>query len=184
MNDLNESINELGKLVLLMDDDASSLNVAQALQDYLAPILGSMLEEIKANRNYVVQTADRANIAMMMNEKTLLGEILTSIAEHFVTILGELPEEIAEDSKLGVAVAEVQGLLSTWMTLADFDDEVDDVDDDEVDDTDDDEVGDTAVGVEDGSADEDSQDEGEGEDLEDIEDARSETVVGEGVSVG
>ncbi len=176
MNDLNESINELGKLVLLMDEDASSLNVAQALQDYLAPIIGSMLEEIKANRNYVVQTADRANIAMMMNEKTLLGEILTSIAEHFVTILGELPEEIEENSKLGVAVAEVQGLLSTWMTLADFEDEDEDEDEDENDGENEN------VGEEDGSEVSDTAD--DDEDLEDTEDARSQVVPGEAVSVG
>lgn len=176
INDLNESINELGKLVLLMDEDASSLNVAQALQDYLAPILGSMLEEIKANRNYVVQTADRANIAMMMNEKTLLGEILTSIAEHFVTILGELPEDIAEDSKLGVAVAEVQGLLSTWMTLADFEEDEDEEEDDSDMESDDSKTDDFA--------DDEGDDDKDDKDLEDTEDARSEVVPREAVSVG
>ena len=129
---LNESIVELNKLILLMEEDAGSLDVQQSLQDYLAPILGSILAEIEANRNYIVQTADRANLAMMMNEKTLLGEILAAIAENFATILGELPA-YEEDSKLGAAVAEVQGLLHTWMS---FEDEESDDDLGEDDDTD------------------------------------------------
>ena len=54
----------------------------------------------------------------MMAEKTFLGDILTSIAEHFSTLVEELPEgllqsEDGEASKLGVALAEVQDLLAT-----------------------------------------------------------------------
>ncbi|MHA1961403.1 MAG: hypothetical protein ACW99U_14370 [Candidatus Thorarchaeota archaeon] len=128
---LNESIVELNKLILLMEEDAGSLDVQQSLQDYLAPILGSILAEIEANRNYIVQTADRANLAMMMNEKTLLGEILAAIAENFATILGELPA-YEEDSKLGAAVAEVQGLLHTWMSFDDEESDEDDEDDEDV----------------------------------------------------
>ena len=65
----------------------------------------------------MLQAADRANLAILMNEKTFLGEILTSIAEHFATILEELPEETDSESKIGVASSEIQDLLATWMSF-------------------------------------------------------------------
>ena len=52
-----------------------------------------------------------------MNDKTFTGEILTSIADHFATVLEELPQDTDPDSKLGVALAEIQDLLATWMSF-------------------------------------------------------------------
>jgi 5'-deoxynucleotidase YfbR-like HD superfamily hydrolase len=52
-----------------------------------------------------------------MNEKTFTGEILTSIADHFATVLEELPQDTDPESKLGVALAEIQDLLATWMSF-------------------------------------------------------------------
>lgn len=143
---LNESIEELRKLIQLMDDDAKNLTMEQAVSDYIAPILDSMLSEIAVNRQYTVQTNDRVSLALMMAEKTFLGDILTSIAEHFSTIVDELPEDTDSDSKIGVAVMEVQDLLATWMSfdLSDEDegDEGDEDDGDE-DDGDEEDSGDT-----------------------------------------
>jgi len=125
---LSESLNELSKLIELMEEDAENLTSQQAIGDYIAPILGSLLAEIEANRQYVLQAADRANLAILMNEKTFLGEILTSIAEHFATVIEELPQDTDPDSKLGVAAIEIQDLLATWMSFdieEDFEDEED-----------------------------------------------------------
>lgn len=127
---LTESLVELSKLIELMEEDANNLTAQQAIGDYIAPILGSMLAEIEANRQYVLQAADRANLAILMNEKTFLGEIISSIAEHFATLIEELPEDTDADSKLGVAVTEIQDLIATWMSF-DLEDEDDDTDDDD-----------------------------------------------------
>lgn len=144
---LSESLLELNKLIQLMDEDAANLSVSQAVSDYIAPILESMLAEIEANRQYILQAADRANLAILMNEKTFVGEILANIAEHFATVVDELPGETDPESKLGVAVGEIQDLLATWMSFDLGDDGDDDVEDDE-----DDEDG------EDGNIDADSAD--------------------------
>ena len=132
---LTESLVELSKLIELMEEDANNLTAQQAIGDYIAPILGSMLAEIEANRQYVLQAADRANLAILMNEKTFLGEIISSIAEHFATLIEELPEDTDADSKLGVAVTEIQDLIATWMSfdLEDEDDDADDEDDSSMD---------------------------------------------------
>lgn len=145
---LSDSLNELSKLIDLMEEDASNLTAQQAIGDYIAPILGSLLAEIEANRQYVLQAADRANLAILMNEKTFLGEILTSIAEHFATILEELPQDTDPESKLGVAAGEIQDLLATWMSFdiedEEFDDS-DDSDDSDDDDSDDDDSDDESM---------------------------------------
>ena len=114
---LSESINELGKLIQLMDEDAENLGTSQAINDYIVPILESVVAEVEANRQYILQTADRTNLAYLMNEKTFTGEILTSIADHFATVLDELPQDTDPESKLGVALAEIQDLLATWMSF-------------------------------------------------------------------
>ncbi len=114
---LSESITELGKLIQLMDEDAENLGTSQAINDYIVPILESVVAEVEANRQYILQTADRTNLAYLMNEKTFTGEILTSIADHFATVLEELPQDTEPESKLGVALAEIQDLLATWMSF-------------------------------------------------------------------
>ena len=114
---LSESITELGKLIQLMDEDAENLGTSQAINDYIVPILESVVAEVEANRQYILQTADRTNLAYLMNEKTFTGEILTSIADHFATVLEELPQDTDPESKLGVALAEIQDLLATWMSF-------------------------------------------------------------------
>lgn len=131
MNQANETLIELQKLVELMDEDSESLDIAQGISDYIAPILQGMLAEIEANRQYVLQTADRANLAILVNEKTFLGEVITSIADHFSTIIEELPKDIESESKLGVAVGEIQDLLATWMSFDMSEDEDEDEDGDE-----------------------------------------------------
>lgn len=127
---LSESITELGKLIQLMDEDADNLGTSQAINDYIVPILESVVAEIEANRQYILQTADRTNLAYLMNEKTFTGEILTSIADHFATVLDELPQDTDPESKLGVALAEIQDLLATWMSF-DVSEEDEDVSEDE-----------------------------------------------------
>ena len=114
---LSESITELNKLIQLMDEDADNLGTSQAINDYIVPILESVVAEVEANRQYILQTADRTNLAYLMNEKTFTGEILTSIADHFATVLDELPPDTDPESKLGVALAEIQDLLATWMSF-------------------------------------------------------------------
>ena len=52
--------------------------------------------------------------------------MITSIADHFSTIIEELPENIDPESKLGVAVGEIQDLLATWMSFDMSEDEEDD----------------------------------------------------------
>jgi hypothetical protein len=135
-----ESLGELKKLIQLMDEDANTLTASQAITDYIAPILDSMVSEIEVNRQLTVQTNDRVSLAMMMSEKTFLGDILTSIADHFSTIIDEIPEDTSVDSALGVAVAEIQDLIATWMNFdssdEDFDDDDDDDDDEGIDDED------------------------------------------------
>jgi len=137
---MNESISELHKLIQLVDEDAVNLDLSQAISDYLVPILTSMLGEIEANRQYILQNADRTNLALLMTEKTFLGEILTGLAEHFATVLEELPtDKVPTDSKLGVALAEMQDLLATWMSLDASADEDEDEGEDEGEDEDEDE---------------------------------------------
>jgi hypothetical protein len=142
MSDLNlsmsESLMELGKLIQLMDEDAENLSSTQAISDYIVPILESVVGEIEANRQYILQTADRTNLAYLMNEKTFTGEILTSIADHFSTVLEELPQDVDPDSSLGVALGEIQDLLATWMSfeISDEDEDEDGDEDDEYEDND------------------------------------------------
>jgi len=112
-----DSISEIYKLIQLMDEDASSLKLSQVVGDYISPILISLVAEIDANRQLLLQTEASVRLAMLMTEKTFLGDILGGIAEHFTTMLDELPAEIAEDSKLGVAVGEIHELLATWMSF-------------------------------------------------------------------
>ena len=111
----------------MMDEDAGTLTPVTLISDYVAPILDSMVSEIEMNRQAVIQTNDRVSLALMMAEKTFLGDILTSIAEHFSTVVEELPEEVDPESKMGVAVVEIQDLLATWMS---FDLEDEDISDD------------------------------------------------------
>ena len=86
-NNLSESLVELRKLVVLMDEDAETLSVTDGIRDYIVPILDSVVEEIEQNRQYIINTADRTNLSLLMNEKTFTGEILTSISDHFSTVL-------------------------------------------------------------------------------------------------
>ena len=153
---INESIVELRKLIQMMDEDAGALTPATLISDYVAPILDSMVSEIELNRQAVVQTNDRVSLALMMAEKTFLGDILTSIAEHFSTILEELPEDTDPESKIGVALGEIQDLLATWMSF-ELDEDSDDEDSDDEDSDDE------------GSDDEDSDDEGSGDEGSDDE---------------
>ena len=133
-NSLNETLFELRKLIEMMDEDASNLSLATLIGDYVAPILDSMVSEIELNRQYTIQTNDRVSLALMMSEKTFLGDVLTNIAEHFSTVIDELPDDTDPESKLGVAVGEIQDLLATWMS---FDGGVDNEDEDEDDDEED-----------------------------------------------
>ena len=121
-----------------MDEDAENLSSTQAISDYIVPILESVVGEIEANRQYILQTADRTNLAYLMNEKTFTGEILTSIADHFSTVLEELPQDVDPDSSLGVALGEIQDLLATWMSfeISDEDEDEDGDEDDEYEDND------------------------------------------------
>ncbi len=140
---INESILELRKLIQMMDEDAATLTPATLISDYVAPILDSMVSEIELNRQAVIQTNDRVSLALMMAEKTFLGDILTSIAEHFSTIVEELPENLlksaeGEDSKMGTALAEVQDLLATWMSFEMEDGEYLEEDDEDVEDVEED----------------------------------------------
>lgn len=116
-NNLTENLIELLKLIELMDEDASNLTAPQAISDYIAPILTSMLAEIEANRQLMLNVSERTNLAMLMSERTFIGEILTNVAEHFTTIVDELPKDTSADSRLGVAVTEIQDLLATWMSF-------------------------------------------------------------------
>ena len=154
MSDLNlsmsESLMELGKLIQLMDEDAENLSSTQAISDYIVPILESVVGEIEANRQFILQTADRTNLAYLMNEKTFTGEILTSIADHYSTVLEELPQDVDPDSSLGVALGEIQDLLATWMSF-----EISDEDEDE------DEDGDGEYGDTEGAASEDFDEDSE-----------------------
>ena len=127
-NSLNETLFELRKLIEMMDEDASNLSLATLIGDYVAPILDSMVSEIELNRQYTIQTNDRVSLALMMSEKTFLGDVLTNIAEHFSTVIDELPDDTDPESKLGVAVGEIQDLLATWMS---FDGGVDNEDEDD-----------------------------------------------------
>jgi len=160
MSDLNlsmsESLMELGKLIQLMDEDAENLSSTQAISDYIVPILESVVGEIEANRQYILQTADRTNLAYLMNEKTFTGEILTSIADHFSTVLEELPQDVDPDSSLGVALGEIQDLLATWMSF-EISDEDEDEDEDEDGDGDEDDEYEDNDGVASEDFDEDSE---------------------------
>jgi hypothetical protein len=112
-----DSISEIYKLIQLMDEDAPNLKLGQIIGDYISPILISLVAEVDANRQHTLQTEASVRLAMLMTEKTFLGDILGGIAEHFTTMLEELPENIQEDSKLGVAVGEIHELLATWMAF-------------------------------------------------------------------
>lgn len=128
MNNVNESLLELSKLIQLMDEDADNLSAQQAISDYIVPILGSFIAEIDTNRQAIIQTAERTNLAMLMSERTFLGEILVGIGEHFSTIVSELGE-LEADSNLGIAVTEIQDLIATWTEFESADLEEDDADD-------------------------------------------------------
>lgn len=164
---MSESLMELGKLIQLMDEDANNLNASQAISDYIVPILESITAEIEANRQYILQTADRTNLAYLMNEKTFTGEILTSIADHFSTVLEELPQDTDPESKLGTALGEIQDLLATWMSF-DISDEDDDDDSDGISDDDDEDA--------DADDDDDSDDNEDNDDDNDDESAEVEVV--------
>ena len=45
-NNLSESLAELRKLVVLMDEDAETLSVTDGIRDYIVLILDSVVEEI------------------------------------------------------------------------------------------------------------------------------------------
>jgi hypothetical protein len=173
---MSESLMELGKLIQLMDEDANNLNASQAISDYIVPILESITAEIEANRQYILQTADRTNLAYLMNEKTFTGEILTSIADHFSTVLEELPQDTDPESKLGTALGEIQDLLATWMSFdisdEDDDDDSDGISDDDDDDDDNDDDGDS-------SDDNDDDNDDNADESAEVEVVDAELIVGE-----
>lgn len=171
---MSESLMELGKLIQLMDEDANNLNASQAISDYIVPILESITAEIEANRQYILQTADRTNLAYLMNEKTFTGEILTSIADHFSTVLEELPQDTDPESKLGTALGEIQDLLATWMSF-DISDEDDDDDSDGISDDDDDDNDDDG----DSSDDNDDDNDDNADESAEVEVVDAELIVGE-----
>jgi len=156
----SESIAELNKLIELMDEDAGQLTTAQAVSDYIVPILSSMLGEIEASRELIVSTADRASLAILLNEKTFMGEIITAVAEHFVTLMEEVSPTLNPESKAAVAMSEIQDLLATWMSFNMESSEGEDEDGD--DDEGEDDEGD------DGEDDEEGADEGEGEETPNV----------------
>ena len=160
-SNLNENLVELLKLIELMDEDSGNLTAPQAISDYIAPILTSMLAEIEANRQLMLNVSERTNLAMLMSERTFIGEILTNVAEHFTTIVDELPQDTSADSRLGVAVTEIQDLLATWMSFDLYDDSSDD--DSSDDDPSDDDLSD------DDSSDGDSNDDDSSDDVEESE---------------
>ena len=130
VNQINETLMELAKLVELLDEDVSNLKLQDAVSDYIVPILLSTLAEIEANRQIVVGSVEKTNLALLMSEKTFLGDILVSLAENFTVVANhlegqELPEEVS------TAIAESQDLLATWMSFED-DDEDDEEDAEEV----------------------------------------------------
>jgi hypothetical protein len=137
----NESISELYKLISLLDEDSSNIDVPQAISDYLVPILTSLLGEVEANRQFILQTADRASLALLMTEKTFLGDVLTGVADHFSALVEELPAElVASNERVAASLAGIQDLLATWMSFsADDEDEGYEDDDDDEDEGDDDE---------------------------------------------
>ena len=141
---INESLQELGKLIQLMEEDADSLTASQAIGDYIAPILGSLLAEVEANRQYVANASTRAEFAILLNEKTFLGQIVETIAENFATVLEEMDmDSLDEESKIGVALVEIQDVLSAWVDLTSGEeDEDEDEDEDGDEDEDEDESGD------------------------------------------
>lgn len=134
----NESIAELYKLISLLDEDASNIDNQQAISDYIVPILTSILGEVEANRQLILQTADRASLALLMTEKTFLGDVLTGVADHFSALLEELPVDlVSSNERVAASVAGIQDLLATWMSFSADDEGYEDEDDSDEEDSDD-----------------------------------------------
>ena len=91
-----------------MEEDSANISINQAIADYVSPILLFMVQEIHANRQYLTSTNDRVSLALLMAEKTFLGDILGGLQSTSRQSF-ELPNRSRVCSRSGVG--EVQDLL-------------------------------------------------------------------------
>jgi hypothetical protein len=156
------SLSELKKLLDILETDFQQIETDQLLADYILPILGSVVAEVETNRVLSSHNQTLAQISLATSQRTVAGEILSAVADHFSVILDKV--EYEENTEVGNALSEIDSLLGSWITLNEYEDEMlspseddDDTDDgdldeddaDSDDDTGSDEVIDTeyAVGV-------------------------------------
>jgi len=139
-------VEELQQMLRLLEEDSSTERSAVLIQDYIVPILQSVLSEITNTQTAVQSVAEVSQLALLTSQRTYMGEILRQISDSFAVILQiDLPEE----GPVAEAVSDIDRLLGAWMEAeqGDFDfqnldeeyDEYDDDDDNEDEDEEDEE---------------------------------------------
>ena len=126
---------ELQQMLRLLEEDSSTERSAVLIQDYIVPILQSVLSEITNTQTAVQSVAEVSQLALLTSQRTYMGEILRQISDSFAVILQtDLPEE----GPVAEAVSDIDRLLGAWMEAeqGDFDfqnldEEYEEYDDDE-----------------------------------------------------
>ena len=149
---------ELNKILELLEEDSGKERSNVLIQDYIVPILQSIVSEISNTQQAVQTVAEVSQLAILTAQRTYVGEILRQISDCFATVLAS--DDIPKEGPAAEALEEVDRLLGAWMEAEQGDFDFQNLDEDDEDDEDEDE---------------DEDDGEEGEDGEDGEDGEEDT---------
>ena len=160
---------ELVKILELLEEDSGNERSAVLIQDYIVPILQSIVSEITNTQQAVQTVAEVSQLAILTAQRTYVGEILRQLSDNFAIVLASA--DIPKEGPAAEALEEIDRLLGAWIEAehGDFDyqnlDEDEDEDEDEEDDDED----------EDDEDDDGDDESGEDDDGEDDKDGIEET---------
>ena len=80
------------------------------------------MAEVETNRVLSSHNQTLAQISLATSQRTVAGEILSAVADHFAVILDKV--EYEENTEVGNALSEIDSLLGSWITLNEYEDEM------------------------------------------------------------
>jgi hypothetical protein len=124
---MNSTLDELVKLIEILDADINSISLEDVVKDYIVPIMKATIAEVAANRQLIQNTAHDTALAMITAQKTYAGEVITQVAELVSVLLDKL--KLDPESEEGQALASIDELLGAWMAFDMADDDGSELDD-------------------------------------------------------
>lgn len=131
---MNSTLDELVKLIEILDSDINSISLEDVVKDYIVPIMKATIAEVAANRQLIQNTAHDTALAMITAQKTYAGEVISQVAELVSVLLDKL--KLDPNSEEGQALASIDELLGAWMAFDMADDDGSDLADSDEDDED------------------------------------------------